>query len=74
MKIKREMLAPETEPAELAKSAFTHIDGITDEWIEETEAKKVAGGQILLPRDAAAVASIAASNVDTSCCTLPVTN
>jgi len=43
-----------------------HLDGVTDEWIEKTEVKKVAGGQILPPLDAATVSSI--SKVDDACC------
>ena len=35
-----------------------HLDGVTDEWIEKTEVKKVAGGQVLPPLDAATVSSI----------------
>ena len=62
------MLTPATDPAELAKRAFMHLDGVTDEWIEKTEVKKVAGGQVLPPRDAATVASVIASKVDDSCC------
>jgi len=31
------MLSPKTDPAELAKRAFAHLDGVTDEWIEKTE-------------------------------------
>jgi len=61
------MLTPTTDPAELAKRAFMHLDGVTDEWIEKTEVKKVAGGQVLSPRDAATVSSI--SKVDDACCT-----
>jgi hypothetical protein len=60
------MLTPETDPAELAKRAFMHLDGVTDEWIEKTEVKKVAGGQILPPLDAATVSII--SKVDDACC------
>ena len=60
------MLTPQTDPAELAKRAFMHLDGVTDEWIEKTEVKKVAGGRILPPLDAATVSSI--SKVDDACC------
>jgi NitT/TauT family transport system substrate-binding protein len=68
------MLVPETDPAELAKRAFVHQDGVTDEWIEKTEVKKVAGGRILPPQDAAIVASVIASKVDRSCCAMLVTH
>lgn len=39
------MPAPTTDTAELAARAFAHLDGVSDEWIEKTEVKKVAGGQ-----------------------------
>jgi hypothetical protein len=68
------MLVPETDPAELAKRAFVHQDGVTDEWIEKTEVKKVAGGQIRTPQDAATVASVIASKVDRSCCAMRMTH
>ena len=42
--------------------------------IEKMEVKKVAGRQILPPRDAATVASMSGSKVDGSCCPKPVTN
>ncbi len=66
------MLAPNTNVAELAKHAFAHLDGVTDEWIEKTEVKTVAGGHTLPPRDVVTVANIAASKVDTTCCAKPV--
>jgi len=68
------MLGPETDPAELAKRAFVHLDSVTDEWIEKTEVKKVAGGQILLLRDATTVASVIESKVDDFCCLRLMTN
>lgn len=68
------MLAPNTNVAELAKRAFAHLEGVTDEWIEKAIVKTVAGGHTLPARDAATVASIAASKVDTSCRAMPVNN
>jgi NitT/TauT family transport system substrate-binding protein len=40
------MLSPTTDVAELAKKAFVHMDGVTDQWVEKLEVQKVAGGQI----------------------------
>jgi NitT/TauT family transport system substrate-binding protein len=68
------MLSPTTEPAELAKRAFAHLEGVTDEWIEKTEVKKVAGGQTLPAKDGATVASADLSKVDRSCCAIPINN
>jgi len=43
------MLVATTNLDELAKRAFVHLDGVTDEWIEQLQVEKVAGGQ--LPQD-----------------------
>ncbi|MDZ4288179.1 MAG: ABC transporter substrate-binding protein [Prosthecobacter sp.] len=40
------MLAPTTDVAALAKRAFVHLPGVTDEWVQKLEVQKVAGGQI----------------------------
>jgi len=40
------LLVPTTNLDELAKRAFVHLDGVTDEWIEQLEVEKVAGGQL----------------------------
>jgi NitT/TauT family transport system substrate-binding protein len=66
------MLVPGTDPAKLAKRAFIHLNGVIDEWIEKTEVKMVAGGQILPSQDAATLASVIAWKVDRSCCAMLV--
>src|SRR6267378_5323472 len=43
------MLSPSTDVDDLAKRAFAHLDGVTDEWLESLQVEKVAGGQV--PRD-----------------------
>src|SRR5262249_33660030 len=40
------MLSPETDTEALAKRAFMHLPGVTDEWIKTLEVEKVAGGQL----------------------------
>jgi NitT/TauT family transport system substrate-binding protein len=40
------MLTPTTDVEALAKKAFVHLDGVTDQWVEKLEVQKVAGGQI----------------------------
>ena len=40
------MLSPDTDTEALAKRAFMHLDGVTDEWIKTLEVEKVAGGQV----------------------------
>src|SRR5437660_9320951 len=50
MKIAK-MLSPETDTEALAKRAFMHLDGVTDEWIKNLEVEKIAGGQVSLDED-----------------------
>jgi NitT/TauT family transport system substrate-binding protein len=40
------MLSPSTDVNELAKRAFAHLDGVTDEWLNSLTVEKVAGGQV----------------------------
>jgi len=40
------MLSPTTNVDELAKRAFVHLEGVTDEWLENLQVEKVAGGQV----------------------------
>jgi NitT/TauT family transport system substrate-binding protein len=39
------MLSPSTDVAGLAKKAFVHLEGVTDEWLDSLQVEKVAGGQ-----------------------------
>ncbi|HEX3627859.1 MAG TPA: ABC transporter substrate-binding protein [Verrucomicrobiae bacterium] len=43
------MLSPSTDVDALAKRAFVHLPGVSDEWLNSLEVEKVAGGQ--LPSD-----------------------
>src|SRR3989440_9791641 len=40
------MLSPTTDTDALAKRAFHHLPGVTDEWIKNVKVEKVPGGQI----------------------------
>jgi NitT/TauT family transport system substrate-binding protein len=40
------MLSPSTDVEALAKKAFVHLEGVTDEWIKSLPVEKVAGGQV----------------------------
>ena len=40
------MLSPSTDVDALAKKAFVHLDGVSDEWINSLPVEKVAGGQV----------------------------
>jgi NitT/TauT family transport system substrate-binding protein len=65
------MLAPNTNVADLARRAFAHLDGVTDEWIDKVGVKTVAGGNVV-PGDAAKSASSPNSAVGASCCSMPI--
>ncbi|MDB6054835.1 MAG: cmpC [Verrucomicrobiales bacterium] len=39
------MLADSTDVAALAKKAFVHLEGVTDEWLDGLQVEKVVGGQ-----------------------------
>ena len=43
------MLSPSTSVPDLAKKAFVHLDGVSDEWLKTVEVERVAGGQ--MPKD-----------------------
>src|SRR5437870_6720844 len=40
------MLSPSTDVSDLAKRAFVHLDGVTDDWLQNLQVEKVAGGQV----------------------------
>src|SRR5438270_9083630 len=40
------MLSPETDTDALAKKAFHHLEGVTDEWLKTVKVEKVPGGQV----------------------------
>src|SRR5262249_41655950 len=40
------MLSQTTDPVDLAKRAFVHLDGVSDQWLESLQVEKVAGGQV----------------------------
>jgi len=40
------MLSPTTDVEGLAKRAFVHLDGVSDEWLQSLQVEKVAGGQV----------------------------
>ena len=43
------MLNPTTDVPTLAKSAFVHLEGVSDKWLQSLQVEKLAGGQ--LPHD-----------------------
>ena len=62
------MLAPETDTEALAKRAFMHLDGVSDDWIRNLPVETVAGGQISPAEDARLLASLAGKDLESSCC------
>jgi len=62
------MLAPETDTEALAKRAFMHLPGVTDEWIKTLEVEKVAGGQVSPNQDIRLIAELIQKERGDSCC------
>jgi NitT/TauT family transport system substrate-binding protein len=69
------MLNPTTDASSLAKLAFVHLDGVTDEWLKNLRVEKVIGGQVPQDQDIRLAAELAAQRgpfIVSSCCA-PVT-
>jgi NitT/TauT family transport system substrate-binding protein len=62
------MLSPETDTEALAKRAFMHLPGVTDEWIKTLEVEKVPGGQISLNEDIRLIAELIEKDRGDACC------
>src|SRR5436305_13170923 len=62
------MLSPSTDVAALARKAFVHLDGVTDEWINNLSIEKVAGGQVPPDSDIQLYAELILSDTEDSCC------
>ena len=62
------MLSPTTDVADLAKRAFVHLDGVTDEWLQNVQVEKVAGGQVPPDQDIRLYAELIMHDTEGSCC------
>jgi NitT/TauT family transport system substrate-binding protein len=62
------MLSPTTDVADLAKRAFAHLDGVSDEWLRNLQVEKVAGGQVSPDQDIRLFAELILSDTEESCC------
>ena len=62
------MLAPETDTDALAKKAFQHLDGVTDEWLKTVQVEKVPGGQVDPNFDIKLYAQLILHNAQDACC------
>src|SRR5438067_6430988 len=62
------MLNPTTDVAALADKAFVHLDGVSDQWLENLQVEKVAGGQVPPDQDIRLYAEMILSDTEESCC------
>src|SRR5438067_1384759 len=54
--------------ADLAKRAFAHLEGVSDQWLESLQVEKVAGGQVPPDQDIRLYAELILSDTEESCC------
>ncbi len=62
------MLSPSTDVPNLAKRAFAHLDGVSDEWLQNLQVERVAGGQVPPDQDIRLFAELILSDTEESCC------
>jgi len=62
------MLSPTTDTDALAKRAFMHLPGVTDEWLKTVKVEKVPGGQVDPNEDIRLYADLLQKNTEDSCC------
>jgi NitT/TauT family transport system substrate-binding protein len=62
------MLSPNTDTDALAKKAFQHLDGVTDEWLKTVQVEKVPGGQVDPNMDLKLYAKLILSGGQDACC------
>ncbi len=61
------MLSPTTDVQDLAKRAFAHLEGVSDEWLESLQVEKVAGGQVPFDQDSRLRVELAGTTDDVWC-------
>ena len=62
------MLNPTTDVSDLAKRAFAHLEGVTDDWLQNLQVEKVAGGQVPPDQDIRLYAELILNDTEGSCC------
>jgi NitT/TauT family transport system substrate-binding protein len=67
------MLSSTTDVPGLAKRAFAHLDGVTDEWLKTLPVEKVVGGQVPADLDIRRYAKAFLSDPFCGACLLPAT-
>jgi NitT/TauT family transport system substrate-binding protein len=62
------MLSPTTDVEDLAKRAFVHLDGVSDEWLKTLQVEKLADGQIPPKLNYQKYAKMFLAQPDDPCC------
>jgi NitT/TauT family transport system substrate-binding protein len=62
------MLSAATDVTDLAKRAFAHLDGVSDDWLQKLQVETVAGGQLPPDQDIRLYAELILSDSEGSCC------
>jgi len=62
------MLDAKTDTDALAKRAFHHLEGVTDEWVKTVKVEKVPGGQVDPNEDIRLYAALLQRDTQDSCC------
>jgi NitT/TauT family transport system substrate-binding protein len=62
------MLSPTTDTDALAKRAFQHLEGVSDEWIKTAQVEKVPGGQVPPDMDIRLYANLVLRDGADACC------
>src|SRR5437588_11301179 len=62
------MLSPSTDVEDLAKRAFAHLDGVSDEWLKTLQVEKLACGLVPPDQDIRLFAELILSDTEESCC------
>jgi NitT/TauT family transport system substrate-binding protein len=62
------MLSPTTNVDELTKKAFAHLEGVNDDWLNNLQVEKVAGGQVSPDQDIRLFAELILQDGEHSCC------
>jgi NitT/TauT family transport system substrate-binding protein len=62
------MLSPTTDVNDLSKRAFAQLEGVSDDWLQNLQVEKVAGGQVPPDQDIRLYAEMILSDTEHSCC------
>jgi len=66
------MLSPTTDVEALGQKAFVHLEGVSDEWINNLSVEKLADGQVPPDQDIRLYAELILADREDSCCKKPV--